>query len=98
MTWQPPPPRYNAVIFSAPSGPVITCCILSRTCSSHPRPLSCDAAAEEEDQAPLRVADVRVVLDALAAAKSDSLRAVLQGWLEKHVGAAGAAVGKKRKA
>ena len=38
VTWQPPPPRYNAVIFLAPSGPVITCCVLSRTCSSHPRP------------------------------------------------------------
>jgi hypothetical protein len=40
---------------------------------------------------------VRVARDALAAATSDSLRALLQGWLEQHAGAAGAA-GKKRKA
>jgi len=59
--------------------------------------LSCAAAAEQAKQAPLCAADVRVARDALAAATSDSLRALLQGWLEQHAGAAGAA-GKKRKA
>ena len=45
VTWQPPPPRYNAVIFLAPSGPVITCCVLSRTCSSHPYSLDMNRQA-----------------------------------------------------
>ena len=67
------------------------------TCPAADACLSCAAAAEQAEQAPLRAADVRVARDALAAAKSDSLRALLQGWLDQQAGAAGAG-GKKRKA
>ena len=71
------------------------------TCPAAPACLSCVAAAEVAAQAPLRAADVRVARDALAAAKSDSLRTLLQGWLDKHADAedaAGSAGAKKRKA
>jgi hypothetical protein len=65
------------------------------------------AAAEEAVQAPLRALDVRTARAALAAARSDSLRNLLQLWLDEHADAAdaadaaGAATGaaaKKRKA
>ena len=68
------------------------------TCPAAPGCRTCAAAAEE---APLVEADVRVARDALAAAKSASLRTLLQGWLDEHAGAedaAGSACAKKRKA
>jgi hypothetical protein len=69
-----------------------------RTCPAASGCLSCAANAEQAVQAPLRAADVRVARDALAAAKSDSLRTLLQGWLDQHADAAGSAGTKKRKA
>lgn len=71
------------------------------TCPAASGCLSCTAIAEQAVQAPLRAADARVARDALAAAKSDSLRTLLQGWLDQHADAAdaaGSAGTKKRKA
>ena len=69
--------------------------------------LNCAVNAEEgaareleAQQAPLRAQDVRTARDALAEARSESLRALLRGWLDTHAGAAGAAgaaAAKKRK-
>ena len=69
------------------------------TCPAAKECLSCAAIAAqaaEAAQVPLRALDVRVAREALAAAKSESLRNLLQDWLDTHADAATAAGGASR--
>ena len=68
VTWQPTPPRYNAVIFSALSGPVITCCVLGQTCSSHPRKELLDTSLLPQDVYDARLAALKAEAAELVAA------------------------------
>lgn len=70
------------------------------TCPNASECLSCTRAAvraAEVGQAPLVALDVCTARDALAAARSESLQALLKGWLNTHAGAAGAAGAAKKK-